>query len=80
MTYGPSQDGGTLTLITVNAPGQIITHVTDSQYNIHRNDTHITQGPNAFVYDFPLDQATDMGAVFYPDDGPSESCTIKPAS
>ena len=78
MTYGPSKTGGTVTVVTVDEPGEIITHVSDSQGNIHRNDTQITQGPNAFTYNVPLAQVGDMGAVFYPSGGSSESCTIAP--
>jgi hypothetical protein len=79
MTYGPSTSGGTLTVVTVDVPGEIITHISDSAGNIHRNDVQITQGPNAFAYDVPLSQVGDMGAVFYLTDGTSQSCTIKPA-
>jgi hypothetical protein len=79
MTYGPSTSGGTLTVVTVDVPGEIITHISDGAGNIHRNDVQITQGPNAFTYDVPLSQVGDMGAVFYLTDGTSQSCTIKPA-
>lgn len=79
MTYAPSPAGGTLTVITVTVPGEIRTHVSDGAGNLHTNDTHITQGPNAFTYDVPLSQVDDMGAVFYPDGGASQSCTIEPA-
>ncbi|MBR7832476.1 hypothetical protein KDL01_04360 [Actinospica durhamensis] len=79
MTYGVTPDGRTLTVVTVTIPGEIITHVSDQAGDINRHDTHITPGPNAFVYDFPLSQATDMGAIFTPDGGASQSCTIEPA-
>jgi hypothetical protein len=79
MTYAPSPAGGTLTVITVTVPGEIRTHVSDGSGNLHSNDTHITQGPNAFTYATPLNQVDDMGAVFYPDGAASQSCTIEPA-
>lgn len=79
MTYAASPSGGTLTVVTVTKPGEIITHVSDQSGNLHRNDTQITQGPNAFSYDVPLSQVGDMGAVFTPAGGSSESCTIEAA-
>src|SRR6185503_2136690 len=38
MTYGSRPDGRTVTIITVNQPGNIITHVSDRAGNINRHD------------------------------------------
>ena len=70
------QDGETVTLFRLAKAGEVITHVSGPDYSINRNDVHWTAGVSRLTYDFPLAQATDMGAVAYFPDGSSESCTI----
>ena len=67
--------GQTVTLFTLTAGGELITHVSGPD-GIVRNDRQLTAGPSRFTYGFPLSQAIDMGAVLYLPDGSSQSCTI----
>lgn len=69
------QDGETVTLFRLTKAAEVITHVSGPD-GINRNDVHWSAGVSRLTYDFPLSQATDMGAVAYFPDGSSESCTI----
>jgi hypothetical protein len=69
-------DGQTVTLFTLTEAGEVITHVSGPDGSINRNDVHWTAGVSRLTYDFPLTQATDIGAVLYLPDGTSQSCTI----
>lgn len=68
-------NGNTATTFTLTLDGEMITHVSGPD-GLHRNDQKLTRGVSAFTYDFPLGQATDMGAMLYLPDGTSQSCTI----
>lgn len=75
MHYFQDEQGRTVTLFTLTVDGELITHVSGPD-GIGRHDEQETRGPVRIVYDFPLSQATDMGAVLYLPDGSSQSCTI----
>ena len=75
MHYFQDEQGHTVTLFTLAVAGELITHVSGPD-GIGRHDMQETRGPVRIVYDFPLSQATDMGAVLYLGDGTSQSCTI----
>lgn len=75
MHYFQDEQGRTVTLFTLAVAGELITHVSGPD-GIVRHDEQETRGVSRIVYDFPLGQATDMGAVLYLGDGTSQSCTI----
>ena len=79
MNYYQDAQGETVTLFNLAQDGELITHVSGPP-GIGRHDQQMTRGVNRIVYDFPLSQATDMGAVFYPAGGDSQSCTISAGS
>lgn len=79
MTYFQDGQGRTVTLFTLTADGELITHVSGPP-GIGRHDEQMTRGVSRIVYDFPLSQATDMGAVLYLPDGTQQSCSITPGS
>jgi hypothetical protein len=75
MHYFQDGQGRTVTLFYLTRDGELITHVSGPP-GIGRHDEQFTRGVNRIVYDFPLSQAIDMGAVLYLPDGSSQSCTI----
>lgn len=79
MHYFQDDQGRTVTLFNLSVDGELITHVSGPS-GIGRHDEQFTRGVNRIVYDFPLSQATDMGAVLYLADGSSQSCTIAAGS
>lgn len=79
MHYFQDDQGRTVTLFSLTVDGELITHVSGPP-GIGRHDEQFTRGVNRIVYDFPLSQAGDMGAVFYLPDGSSQSCTISAGS
>jgi len=79
MHYFQDGQGRTVTLFTLASGGELITHVSGPD-GVGRHDAQESAGPVRIVYDFPLAQATDMGAVLYLGDGSSQSCTISAGS
>ena len=75
MHYFQDAQGETVTVFTLTAAGELITHVSGPG-GIVRHDQQESAGTSRFTYGFPLAQATDMGAVLYLGDGTSQSCTI----
>lgn len=75
MHYFQDEQGRTVTLFDLTVAGELITHVSGPD-GIVRHDQQESVGVSRIVYDFPLSQATDMGAVLYLPDGSSQSCTI----
>lgn len=75
MHYFQDDQGRTVTLFDLAVDGELITHVSGPD-GIGRHDEQMTRGISRIVYDFPLSQATDMGAVLYLSDGTQQSCTI----
>jgi len=78
MTYGSGPDGNVLTVFALGAPGTLVTHV-DGPGGQHIRTQAVPKGTVSFGYGFPLDQASGMGAIFYPASGPREQCAIGPA-
>jgi len=79
MHYFQDSQGRTVTLFDLAQDGELITHVSGPP-GIGRHDQQETRGVSRIVYDFPLSQATDMGAVLYLADGTQQSCTISAGS
>lgn len=79
MVYFQDAQGHTVTLLDLTLDGELITHVSGPP-GIGRHDQQTTRGVSKIVYDFPLSQATDMGAVLYLADGSSQSCAIAAGS
>jgi len=79
MHYFQDSEGRAVTLFDLAQDGELITHVSGPD-GIGRHDQQETRGVSRIVYDFPLSQATDMGAVLYLADGTQQSCTISAGS
>lgn len=80
MHYSQLPDGMTITRFTLTEPGELVTHISDTAGHVHSNDQQESAGAAAFTYDVPLGQISDMGAVFYPNDGQSVTCGITPGA